>query len=150
MTIQSEILHGAPVQILTTPARSRRKGVMLLAGLLAACAASPTANAAPGEVGQATVEGALDKPAIREVVKANIGDVRECYNAELIDNEAVEGSSVISFVVRPDGSVSEIGIAESTMPERFNACMTTAVGGWSFPTSDAETRVAYPFVMSPG
>lgn len=123
--------------------------LLLLAGLLAACVV-PEASAAPSTVKPATVEGALDKPAVREVVRAHIDEVRECYNAELVEDETVAGRSVIAFVIQPDGSVSETSVRESTMPERFDACMVAAVEGWSFPTADAETRVSYPFEMSPG
>jgi TonB family protein len=123
--------------------------LLLLAGLLAACVAS-TATAAPPKIRHTSVEGSLDKAAIREVVKARIHEVRECYNAELSEDETVAGRSVVSFVVQPDGSVTEVGVPESTMPERFDACMVTAVEGWSFPASAGQTRVMYPFEMSAG
>jgi hypothetical protein len=131
----------------THPTRSTK--LLPLTALLAACVASPAA-AAPAKIEHTSVEGSLDKAAVREVVKARIHEVRECYNAELIADETVGGRSVVAFVVQPDGSVSEVGVPESTMPERFDACMVAAVEGWSFPASDAKTRVLYPFEMSPG
>jgi TonB family protein len=120
--------------------------LMLLGCLLAACGASSEASAAPA----ATVEGGLDKPAVREVVRAHIGQVRECYNAELVENESVAGDVVVSFVIQPDGSAVGVNVPKSTMPARFDACLITAVEGWTFPASDAETRVSYPFELSPG
>jgi outer membrane biosynthesis protein TonB len=141
MLTQDTILPGARVLHITK--------LLLLAGLLAACVV-PEASASPGTVKQASVEGALDKPAVREVVKAHIVEVRKCYNAELVEDETVAGSVVVSFVIQPDGWASEVGVPESTMPARFDACVITAVEGWSFPASDAETRVSYPFEMSPG
>jgi TonB family protein len=98
----------------------------------------------------ASVDGALGKLEVREVVVANIGDVRDCYDAELVEDESVEGRAVVSFVIQPDGTVSEADVSESTMPERFDACLAAAVEGWSFPTSDASTNVTYPFNMHPG
>ena len=97
-----------------------------------------------------TVEGGLDKLAIREVVRANIGDVRECYNAELVEDETAAGRVVVSFVIQPDGKVTKTDVPESTMSERFDACVSTAVTGWSFPTAGTSTSVVYPFEMSPG
>jgi TonB family protein len=138
MLIHDQILQGA--RLLNTTK------LMLLGCLLAACSASAEASAAPA----ATVDGGLDKPAVREVVKAHIDQVRECYNAELVENEAVAGSVMVSFVVQPDGSATQVGVPESSMPARFDACITTAVEGWTFPASDAETRVSYPFDFSPG
>lgn len=99
---------------------------------------------------QAKVEGGLDKPAVREVVRANIDDVRHCYNAELRDDETLAGRVVISFVVNPDGTTSKIHVSESTMPKRFDACMVEHVATWSFPKADAATSVVYPFEMEPG
>jgi TonB family protein len=98
----------------------------------------------------AKVEGELDKPAVREVVRAHIDEIRHCYNAVLVEDATIEGQTVTSFVIHPDGSVHEAGITESSMPEQFDACLLEVVGRWSFPTSDAETRVSYPFQFSPG
>jgi TonB family protein len=124
--------------------------LLLLASLLTGCVGSAEASTDPGTVQPASVEGALDKPAVREVVKAHIDQVRECYNAELVEDETVAGRVMVTFVVQPDGAASEVGVSESTMPERFDACMIKAVEAWSFPSSDAETRVTYPFDLSPG
>jgi TonB family protein len=124
--------------------------LLLLASLLAACVSSAEASADPGTIQQASVEGALDKPAVREVVKAHIDEIRECYNAELVEDESVAGRSIVTFVVQPDGGAIEVAVSESTMPARFDACMVKAVEAWSFPAADAETRVTYPFDFSPG
>jgi TonB family protein len=97
-----------------------------------------------------SVEGGLDKTAVREVVRANIDDVRECYNAELGRDETVEGRVVVSFVVQPDGKVTNARVSESTMPKQFDACLAAAVAGWAFPTARESTSVTYPFEMSPG
>jgi TonB family protein len=126
-----------------------RLSILLLAGLLGACVSSPAA-AAPATMPSATVEGGLDKPAVREVVRTLIDEVRHCYNDVLVDDATVEGQTVTSFVIDPDGSVHDASITESSMPERFDACLLAAVGSWSFPASDAETRVSYPFQFSPG
>lgn len=138
------LIHSETPRVLTSTM------MLALAGLLGACVASAEASTAPAKTEKASVDGGLDKPAVREVVKAHIEEVRGCYNAELVEDEKVEGRSVVSFVIRPDGSASEVGIAESTMPTRFDECMTAAVERWSFPTSDAETSVVYPFELSPG
>lgn len=123
--------------------------LLLLAGLLAACVV-PEASASPAAVKQASVEGALDKTAVREVVKQHIDEIRDCYDAELAEDETVEGRVVVSFVAQADGSVSTASMPESTMPPRFDACVLAAVETWTFPTAEAETTVWYPFLLSPG
>jgi outer membrane biosynthesis protein TonB len=122
----------------------------LVAALSTGCLVSQPASAGPGDTPQAQVEGSLDKPAVREVVKTNIDQVRDCYNAELVRDETIAGRSVIAFVVGPDGSTGELAITESTMPDSFDACLIAAIQTWSFPTSDGQTRVSYPFNMSAG
>lgn len=94
--------------------------------------------------------GGLDKAAVREVVRANIDDVRDCYNVELLEDETVGGRVSLSFVTNPDGTTSKIAVTESTLPERFDACLANVAASWSFPTSDASTSVVYPFELSPG
>lgn len=132
-------------------ARRRRKpAALLLAGLLTAGFVPSEADAAEDKVERPTVDGGLDKPAVRAVVRANIGDVRSCYNAELRDDGDLAGRSVLTFVVQTDGSVSEVGVSESTMPARFDQCLSQAASTWSFPVANADTQVSYPFMMSPG
>lgn len=123
---------------------------LLVAGaLLLSCALAPVADAA-FEVPPASVEGGLDKPAVRAVVRENIDDVRYCYNDELIEDDSVAGYTVLEFVISTDGAVSRADVSESTMPARFDACLSAAVSSWSFPRAEAETSVSYPFEMSPG
>jgi TonB family protein len=139
MTTSTNTLPGARLF-------NSRKPFMLLAALLGSLVAAPAAAAAP----KATVEGGLEKAAVREVVRAHIDEVRDCYNAELVEDETVGGRTVVTFVIEADGSVHDASIPESTMPERFDACLSKAVATWAFPTSDAETLVTYPFEFEPG
>ena len=132
-----------------TTQTATRLGSRLL-NLIAIAAVLGISASANATLGKPKIEGGLDKSAIREVVRANIDDVRECYNAELVDDEAVEGRVMVSFEIRPDGTVGKADVSESTMPERFDACLATAVATWSFPASDKATSVLYPFEMTPG
>jgi TonB family protein len=125
---------------------SRKPVIMLmLAGLLGCSIAAPAAAASPGNTLHAQVEGGLSKSVVREVVRGHIEEVRDCYNAELVEDGTIEGRSVVTFAIEPDGSVHDARVPESTMPERFDACLSKAVQTWAFPTSDAQTLVTYPF-----
>ena len=121
----------------------------LLLGLALFGAATPVLAGSP----QASVEGSLDKAAIREVVRANIDDVRECYTIELREDEdttLVDDDGRVAFVIATDGHVREVEIASSSMPARFDACVAAAVERWTFPSATDETSVTYPFALAPG
>ncbi len=136
------------VRIINKPAMAVT--VALLAGLLGARGSAEAATPANDAERTTTVEGGLDKSAVRAVVSAQIDDVRDCYTTELGDDETAAGRIVVSFVIQPDGSPVDVGVAESTMSARFDGCMTTTIERWSFPTSATDTRVTYPFVLSLG
>ncbi|PRP91102.1 Gram-negative bacterial tonB protein [Enhygromyxa salina] len=129
-----------------------------LAGLIGLSLATATTDAAahpsaaePQRMGQqAQVDGGLDKATVREIVAARIDDVRECYIAELIEDDTVVGGIVIDFTIVAAGSVHDVTIAESTMPARFDACVAAAVETWQFPSTLSSTEVSYPVVMEPG
>ncbi|MFO7562068.1 MAG: AgmX/PglI C-terminal domain-containing protein [Enhygromyxa sp.] len=138
---------------MTTPNPRSRLPLLLtltvatLATLAPACATPEPLE--PPEL-RSTVEGALDKQAVRAVVAAEIADVRHCYNAELLEDDSLAGDLAIAFVIAPDGSVSEVEVVDSSMPARFDACIEASVASWSFPAAEGESRVVYPFFMEPG
>jgi TonB family protein len=99
---------------------------------------------------KASVEGSLDKAAIREVVRAHIDEVRLCYDAELVEDEDLAGQIVVGFVIATDGHVRTVEMTSSNMPPRFDACVAAAVERWTFPSAASETTVSYPFLLEPG
>lgn len=150
-------LDCAWVDMTTTNTRTHSLASFALAGLIGLGLAACTATAAAHTSGerqpmgqQAEVDGGLDKAAVREVVRARIGDIRDCYNAELIEDDSIAGRIVVDFTVAAAGSVQDVTIAESTMPDRFAACVAAAVGTWQFPSAERATAVSYPFNMEPG
>ena len=110
---------------------------------IAACAGQ--AHAGEGQ-------GTLDRDAIREVVRANIDEIRGCYNEALARDAEAQGRVVIDFTIAEDGAVTGAKVAESSMRDaEAPACMRDKIAGWAFPQpSGGAVQVSYPFVLEPG
>lgn len=117
-------------------------------------APSPGASGAPGTPGalEATVEGDLDRDLIRRVVRAHIGDVRDCYNAGLVKNAELAGKIAVRFTITAEGKATGASVAESSLADAaVEGCISGAVGRWIFPRpGEGEVAVVYPFELSPG
>ena len=101
----------------------------------------------------AQVSGLLSKDVIRSVARANIGDIRDCYNAGLSRDPKLEGQVIVEFVIEEDGSVSRARASDATnlADDEVTSCVVEAIGGWTFPEpSKGKVIVTYPFNFSLG
>ena len=108
----------------------------------------PSVKQAVAEVG-----GSLDKDVIRRIVRAQSGDVRECYQQGLARTAGTKGRVVIRFTIEPTGTVGAADVVSSDLTDRDVApCIANAVRRWSFPNPPAgdAVRVTYPFLLTPG
>lgn len=96
--------------------------------------------------------GVLDKEAIRTVVRAHIGEIRECYNEGLAKDPELAGKLVVGFEIAADGAVGRSEITKSTLADaQVEACVAAAVKAWKFPAPQGgAVEVAYPFAFEPG
>jgi outer membrane biosynthesis protein TonB len=114
----------------------------------------------PGGSGPTAALGSLTAPAralsrddIREVIRAHISDVRDCYNAGLTTDPALQGRVEIKFVINAGGTVSSAVVAEDTLANpAVGLCMAKAVLTWVFPApkGGGNVNVTYPFNLVPG
>lgn len=96
-------------------------------------------------------EGGITRDQIREVVRAHIGEVRDCYNQGLQRDPELAGRLVVGFEIAGSGAVEHAKISESTVADaEVGACIAAKVKSWQFPASKAATSVEYPFVLEPG
>ena len=104
-------------------------------GLLGLTFALLLASEAQASGRKATVSppGALDKDEIREVVRANIDQIRRCYNQELTRDPDSAGRIIVNFVIESTGRVGRVDIEESVFPVDLNTCMVNAIASWTFP-----------------
>ncbi len=99
------------------------------------------------------ISGQLDKELIRKVIRANMGQIRYCYEQQLQQNPNLAGKVAVRFMIGPDGRVQSAKVAESsTLNEpRLGECLTVRVRSWQFPSpkGGGNVVVTYPFVFKP-
>jgi len=101
----------------------------------------------PGET------GALDRDVIRRIVRANLNEVRDCYNEGLAKDPTLTGRIMIDFTIGPTGAVKKAnatdvtGLTDPALP----VCITDAILTWTFPKprGGANVNVSYPFNLVP-
>jgi len=84
-------------------------------------------------------------------VKQYQGGIKYAYNRELLSNPALSGKMLVSFSIRPDGSVESVEIRQSTLGwPPLDEAVKKRMQHWKFPRSAGGTvRVVFPFVFHP-
>ncbi len=112
-----------------------------------------------GKVGQGDValiddetiiDGGLDKDQIAEVIKKNIGQIRECYERQLSANRDLYGKVLVKFVISAQGGVLEPKVENTTLKSSMvEGCMLRRLSNWKFPLQRGGTmvKVSYPFLF---
>ena len=62
-----------------------------------------------------TSDSAVSKSSIQEVVKSHNSEIRNCYEAALLDNKNLRGRIGLSWNILPNGSVADVAIKENTL-----------------------------------
>jgi hypothetical protein len=98
----------------------------------------------------ADVTGGIDAATVRRVVRANLGQVRHCYERALEVNPSAEGTISLRWVIGADGQVVAANVEESSVPvASLGECVTAAVRRWRFPMPDDTVAVVrYPFSLA--
>lgn len=102
--------------------------------------------------GAQVVNGRIPAEKIREIVRANFGKFRKCYEAGLRRDRELSGQVGVRFVIGRDGKVSNVGVdASSTMPdEAVSACVVRGFYELEFPWPEGGiVTVTYPLQFSP-
>jgi TonB family protein len=103
------------------------------------------------EISGGTDEGARSFQSIAATVKQYQGGIKYAYNRELLSNPALSGKMLVSFSIRPDGSVESVEIRQSTLGwPPLDEAVKKRMQHWKFPRSAGGTvRVVFPFVFHP-
>lgn len=92
--------------------------------------------------------GAIDKTAVRKVVREHFEALRLCYESTLLANPTIAGTVVAKFTIQLDGTVHDV-TASGVHPD-VEICVAAKVRGFKFPRPDApKVEVAYPFTFKP-
>ncbi len=99
---------------------------------------------------ETVVEGGLDRDAIADVIKRNIGQVRYCYERQLSSRPDLYGKVLVKFNITAEGTVVEAHVDNSTLKNAMvEGCIIRRIGDWKFPLPKGGTqvRVSYPFLF---
>ncbi len=111
-------------------------------------------NIGNAEVGaleeESEVDGGLDKEAIARVIRAQLGQIRYCYERQLSANPDLYGKILVKFTIGSAGSVVAQTIGTTSLKNAMvEGCILRRVAGWQFPTPKGGTNVlvTYPFLF---
>jgi hypothetical protein len=99
---------------------------------------------------EAEALGGLDKSLIAAVVQSNIGQIKHCYERQLIVDPNIYGKVVAGWTIDKDGLVSVSNIKKTTMNNKaVENCIAGKIKNWQFPKpkGGGTVLVSYPFLF---
>jgi hypothetical protein len=110
-----------------------------------------SAGGAPVPLGaEAEVAQGLDRSAIDEVIRRNLGQVRFCYEQALQGAPNLSGRVAMGFVIGGNGLVKSAQVENSSMANKgVEDCISMRLKTWKFPVPQGgvDVKVTYPFVL---
>jgi hypothetical protein len=99
---------------------------------------------------EAEAIGGLDKSLIAAVVQANIGQIKHCYERQLIVDPNIFGKVVANWTINKEGTVSVSSVKNTTMNNKsVENCILAKIKNWNFPKpkGGGQVLVSYPFLF---
>lgn len=99
---------------------------------------------------EAEAVGGLDKALIAAVVQANIGQIKHCYERQLIVDPNIFGKVVAGWTINKEGLVSATSVKKTTMNNApVENCILSKIKTWQFPKPNGggQVLVTYPFLF---
>jgi hypothetical protein len=99
---------------------------------------------------EAEAIGGLDKALIAAVVQANLGQIKHCYEKQLIVDPNIFGKVVAGWTINKDGLVSTSSVKKTTMNNKtVENCIIGKIKNWNFPKpkGGGQVLVSYPFLF---
>lgn len=99
---------------------------------------------------EAEALGGLDKALIAAVVQANIGQIKHCYERQLLVDNSIAGKVVAGWTIDGSGSVIATNIKNTTMNSApVENCIQAKIKSWKFPQpkGGGKVLVSYPFLF---
>jgi hypothetical protein len=114
------------------------------------------AGGAPGPVGSVSGGGAdidsfdVTQAELAGFVRARMGGIKACYEAQLRRNHALKGRITVGFVILETGTLTEVSASENTVGSaEVASCILGMIRSWRTPfRPTASVSVEYPFVFS--
>lgn len=102
--------------------------------------------------GDPVSSGGLTSQEIMAVIRANLNQIRHCYEQMLQRSPGVSGKVKVKFVVALNGRVSSSNILSSSISDStLQGCISGKVRRWKFPRprGGQPVTITYPFSFSP-
>jgi hypothetical protein len=102
--------------------------------------------------GDPVVSGGLTAQEVAAVIRANLNQIRHCYEQLLQRSPNAAGKIKVNFNVVASGRVGSVAIVESSIRDSImKGCVTGKVRRWTFPKprGGLAVDVNYPFVFNP-
>jgi TonB family protein len=97
-------------------------------------------------------EGSLRKEEIENAIRANVNEIKNCYEAFLQQDRLLKGKVIVEFVISDQGEVRTSRIVGSELNNRgVENCIMGEVTRWKFPLprGGGTVIVKYPFLFNP-
>lgn len=111
-------------------------------------------RAVPGvKPGKVDVSGSLDARQIQKVVRQHTGEIRACYEKELLKEKGLSGKITMNWFIDQNGSVTKVFVKESTMHNKnVESCIKGSIEHWRFPSpkGGSMSSIIYPFTFTAG
>jgi hypothetical protein len=91
----------------------------------------------------------LPKAMIQRTMQSHLHEVRECYEHQLKSAPYIGGRTVVRFQIAPNGSVPNVLVLRTDVPEQVGCCIAARMRSWSFPepAEGGSVHVTYPFSL---
>ena len=102
--------------------------------------------------GDPVVSGGLTSQEVQAVIRANLNQIRHCYEQLLQRSPNSSGKVKVKFRITPTGRVSSASIVSSSIRDPImKSCVTSKITRWKFPKprGGQPVTVGYPFVFNP-
>ncbi len=102
--------------------------------------------------GDPVVSGGLSAQEILQVVRANLNQIRHCYEQLLQRSPSASGKLAVNWTIGANGRVTSVSIAESSISDsQMKGCVTGSIRRWAFPEprGGQAVEVSYPFTFNP-
>lgn len=102
--------------------------------------------------GDPVVSGGLTAQEIMAVIRANLNQIRHCYEQLLQRSPSASGKMSVMFVINTGGRVQSVNVTQSSISDSvMRGCVTGKISRWAFPKprGGQPVTVNYPFVFNP-
>jgi hypothetical protein len=99
---------------------------------------------------ESIVDGGLDKSVIAAVIQNNLGQIKYCYERQLVAEPELFGKVVMTWQIIGSGAVESPNVKQTTLNSPpVEQCMAMKIAGWKFPQpkNGSKVTVTYPFLF---